>query len=79
MNFISIIKCLKIWKNEKENQEYTQEDDEITQGKYMTIKLYTWRKQRKKENKNTQNIWTGMDQRSSSNQRTNKGNGQNRN
>ena len=28
-------------KNEKENQEYTQEDDEITQGKYMTIKLYT--------------------------------------
>ena len=63
----------------KENQEYTQEDDEITQTKYITIKLYTWRKQRKKQNKNTQNIWTGMDQRSPSNQRTNEGNGPNRN
>ena len=67
-----ISKTKKKW---KENQEYTQENDEITQTKYITIKLYTWRKQRKKENKNTQNIWTGMDQRSSSNQRTNKRNG----
>ena len=63
----------------KENQEYTQEDDEITQTKYITIKLYTWRKQRKKQNKNTQNIWTGMDQRNPSNQRNNEGNGPNRN
>ena len=59
----------------KENQEYTQANDEITQRKYMTINLYTWRKQRKKENKNTQDIWTGMDQRSSRNERTNKRNG----
>ena len=64
MNFISIIKCLKLWKKWKENQEYTQENDEITQTKYITIKLYTWRKQRKKENKNAQNIWTELDQRS---------------
>ena len=41
INFISIIKCLKLRKNEKENQEYTQENDEITQTKYITIKLYT--------------------------------------
>jgi len=38
-------KTKKKW---KENQEYTQENDEITQRKYMTINLYTWRKQRKK-------------------------------
>ena len=54
-------KTKKKW---KENQEYTQENDEITQTKYITIKLYTWRKQRKKENKNAQNIWTELDQRS---------------
>ena len=46
----------KTKKKQKENQEYTQENDEITQTKYITIKLYTWRKQRKKENKNAQNI-----------------------
>ena len=51
MNFISIIKCPKMRKNEKENQEYTQENDEMIQTKYITIKLYTWRKQRKKEKK----------------------------
>ena len=65
-------KTKKKW---KENQENMQTDDEINQRKCMTIKLYTWRKQRKKESKNTQSIWTGMDQRSSSNQRTNKRNG----
>ena len=54
-------KTKKKW---KENQEYTQENDEITQTKYITIKLYTWKKQRKKENKNAQNIWTELDQRS---------------
>ena len=39
-------KTKKKW---KENQENMQEDDEINQGKYMTIKLYKWRKQRKKK------------------------------
>ena len=38
-------KTKKKW---KENQEYTQENDEITQTKYITIKLYTWKKTKKK-------------------------------
>ena len=41
-------KTKKKW---KENQENMQTDDEINQRKCMTIKLYTWRKQRKKKTK----------------------------
>ena len=40
----------------KKNQEYTQENDERTQTKYMTIKLYICRKQRRKQKIHRKNI-----------------------